>query len=196
MYSSALAAGIAVVAALPVAILGVRFRSRLTTMFEGITYAGYALPGIVIALAMVRFASQYTPFIYQTLALMIFAYVLRFLPQALGSIRSTLLHVSPSIEEAARSLGHSPLWVTLRVTLPLIRPGLLSGAALVFLTTMKELPVTLLLSPIGFRTLATATWSATSEGFFARAAAPALLLILVSALSMIFIVRDTWNESQ
>jgi iron(III) transport system permease protein len=194
LYSSALAALFAVLAALPVAILSVRFRSRTSSIFEGITYAGYALPGIVIALALVRFASQYTPLLYQTLALMILAYVLRFLPQALGTIRSTLLSVSPSVEEAARSLGHSPLHVMLKVTFPLIRSGLLSGAALVFLTTMKELPVTLLLGPIGFKTLATATWTATAEGFFARAAAPSLLIIAISALSMLLILRHTWNE--
>jgi iron(III) transport system permease protein len=194
LYSSALAAALAVLAALPVAILSVRFRSRVSSVFEGITYAGYALPGIVIALALVRFASQYTPWLYQTLALMIIAYVLRFLPQALGTIRTTLLSVSPNVEEAARSLGHSPLHVTLRVTFPLIRSGLLSGAAMVFLTTMKELPVTLLLGPIGFKTLATATWTATAEGFFARAAAPSLLIIAMSAVSMLLVLRHTWNE--
>lgn len=194
VYSSALAAVLAVLAALPIAVLAVRFRSRWTSLFEGIAYAGYALPGIVIALALVRFASQYTPLLYQTLALLILAYVLRFLPQALGTIRATLLSVSPSVEEAARSLGYSPLRVIWRVTLPLIRSGLFSGAALVFLTTMKELPTTLLLGPIGFKTLATATWTATGEGFFARAAAPALLIIAVSALSMIFVLHDTWAD--
>ncbi len=195
VYTSAAAALFAVFAALPIAVLAVRFRSHWTTLFEAIAYAGYALPGIVIALALVRFASQYAPLLYQTLALMIFAYVLRFLPQALGAIRSTLLNLSPSLGEAARSLGHSPLHVTLRVTLPLIRPGLLSGAALVFLTAMKELPTTLLLGPIGFKTLATVTWTATAEGFFARAAAPALLIIVGSACSMLFVLRDTWSDT-
>lgn len=194
IYSSALAAGFAVLAALPLAILGVRFRTRLSAWFEGVAYAGYALPGIVVALALVRFASQYAPFIYQTLALMIFAYVLRFLPQALGTLRSSLLSVSPSVEEAARGLGHSPLWVSLKITLPLIRSGVVSGAALVFLTAMKELPTTLLLGPTGFKTLATATWSATAEGFFARAAAPALLIICVSALSMLLALRGSNSE--
>lgn len=196
MYSSAIAAALAVVAALPIAILAVRFRNRWTSMFEGLAYAGYALPGIVIALALVRFASQYVPWIYQTLALMLFAYVVRFLPQALGTVRAALLSVSPNVEEAARSLGHAPLHVTLRVTLPLIRSGLFSGAALVFLTAMKELPTTLLLGPIGFKTLATTTWTATSEGFFARAAGPALLIIIVSAFSMVFVLRDTWSDSR
>lgn len=194
VYSSALASLFAVIAALPIALLAVRFRSRASSLLEAIAYAGYALPGIVIALALVRFASQYAPAVYQTLGLMIFAYVLRFLPQALGAIRATLLGVSPSVEEAARSLGHGPLRVGWRVTLPLIRSGLLSGAALVFLTAMKELPTTLLLGPTGFRTLATATWTATAEGFFARAAAPALLIIVVSGLSMIFVLRGAERD--
>jgi iron(III) transport system permease protein len=196
IYSSALAAFFAVIAALPVALLAVRYRSRASSVFEGIAYAGYALPGIVIALALVRFASQYAPAVYQTLGLMIFAYVLRFLPQALGAIRATLLSVSPSVEEAARSLGHGPIRVGWRVTLPLIRSGLISGAALVFLTSMKELPTTLLLGPTGFRTLATATWTATAEGFFARAAAPALLIIAVSGLSMIFVLRGAGRDNR
>lgn len=194
VYSSALAGALAVAAALPVAVLAVRFRNRWSSLMEGITYAGYALPGIVTALALVRFAARYTPAIYQTLALMIFAYVLRFLPQALGAVRAALLGVSPNLEEAARSLGRSPLDVTMRVTLPLIRPGLWSGGALVFLTAMKELPATLLLGPTGFKTLATMTWTATAEGFFTRAAAPALLIILVSALSLIIVLRNSGGE--
>ncbi|MFQ5815809.1 MAG: ABC transporter permease subunit, partial [Candidatus Hydrothermarchaeaceae archaeon] len=91
---------------------------------------------------------------------------------------------------AARSLGSSS-WRALRlVTAPLVRPGLLTGAALVFLTTMKELPATLLLAPTGFNTLATRVWSATDNAFFARAAAPALLLVGVSTLSMVIILSQ------
>ena len=87
----------------------------------------------------------------------------------------------PRIEEAARSLGHGPLRVLATVTVPLIRRGLLAGAALVFLNAMKELPATLLLRPIGFETLATEIWKYTALGSYSRAAPPALLLILVSA---------------
>ena len=67
-----------------------------------------------------------------------------------------------------------------RVTLPLARPGVLAGAALVFLSAMKELPATLLLRPIGFETLATEIWQATNVAAYSEAALPALLLILVS----------------
>ena len=76
----------------------------------------------------------------------------------------------------------------LTVTLPLMRSGVIMGAALVFLITMKELPATLILGPLGFKTLATSIWSASSEAFFARAAAPALMLILISSIPMAFLL--------
>ncbi len=187
-YVSGLAAVVTAVAALPVAVLAVRYSSRISGLLERATYIGFALPGIVIALALVFFGANYATPIYQTLGLLIFAYVIVFLPQAVGSTRSSLLQVSPRVEEAARSLGRTPLQTLVTVTLPLVLPGILAGAALVFLTTMKELPATLLLSPIGFKTLATSIWSATSEAFFARAAVPALLLILISSVPMAFLV--------
>lgn len=182
--TSALAAMVTVVAALPISILVVRFPNRLTRVLERITFTGYALPGIVIALALVFFGARYAGPLYQTLAMLLFGYLVRFLPEAVGNIRNSLLFVSPRLEEAARGLGRAPLRVLLAVTLPLVRPGLVAGAALVFLTVMKELPITLLLGPIGFKTLATSIWSFTAEGFFARAAGPALLLTLLSGLSV------------
>ena len=189
IHVSALAAGVAVVAALPVAVLVVRFPGRTAAAIERATYIGFALPGIVVALALVFFGANYVPFVYQTLALLVFAYVVLFLPQAVGAVRTSLLQVSPRLEEAGRSLGRSPFRVLLTVTVPLVRPGLIAGAALVFLTAMKELPATLLLSPIGFHTLATKIWGATADGFFARAAAPSLLLILVASLPLIWLLR-------
>lgn len=156
-------------------------------MIERIIYSAYALPGIVIALSLVFFGANFATPVYQTLGLLIFAYLVRFLPQAVGAIRASLLAVGPELEEAGRSLGRSPLRVMATVTVPLIRPGIAYGAALVFLTTMKELPATLLLSPIGFKTLSTSTWSYASEGFFAQAAIPALILILVAAFPIAFL---------
>lgn len=189
-YVSGAAALAALGAALPVAILAVRFPDGLSALLERASYAGFALPGIVVALALVFFGANYATPLYQTLPLLVAAYVLRFLPQAIGSTRSSLLQVSPGLEEAARSLGSSHARVLATITIPLIRPGILAGLALVFLTTMKELPATLLLSPIGFKTLATTIWAATAEGFFAEAAAPALLLVAVSAASVALLVRS------
>ncbi len=184
VYVSALAAAVAALAALPVAILAVRFPGWMAGLIERLSYLGYALPGIVLALSLVFFGANYAPGLYGTLALLVFAYAVHFLPQAVGATRATLLQVSPSVEEAARGLGRGPAGVMATVTAPLASSGIIAGSALVFLTTMKELPATLLLAPLGFDTLATSIWTATSEAFFARAAAPALLLVLVSALPM------------
>ncbi|MFQ5975716.1 MAG: ABC transporter permease [Candidatus Hydrothermarchaeales archaeon] len=190
VYVSGLAAIVAVFAALPVAFLSVRFPSRRSDLLERSTYIGFALPGIVVALALVFFGARYLTPLYQSIVMLIFAYVVLFIPQAVGTIRSSLLQVNPRLEEAAESLG-STTWESMhRVTIPLVRPGLLTGSALVFLTTMKELPATLLLAPTGFNTLATRVWSATDNAFFARAAAPALLLVAVSSLSMIIILSQ------
>ena len=189
VHVSALAAGIAVVAALPVAVLAVRFPGRTATAIERATYTGFALPGLVVALALVFFGANYARVFYQTLALLVFAYLVLFLPLAVGAVRTSLLQVTPRLEEMGRSLGRSSFRVLLTVTAPLVRPGLVAGAALVFLTALKELPATLLLSPIGFHTLATKIWSATNDGFFARAAAPSLLLIVIASLPLIWLLR-------
>ena len=185
---SGLAAAAAVLAALPIAALSVRHPGLLSALLERITYVGFALPGIAVALGLVFFGAHFARFIYQHLSLLILAYVILFLPAAVGSARTSLLQVNPRVEEAARSLGRAPLQVFASVTLPLVRPGILAGAALVFLLTMKELPATLILRPIGFPTLATSIWSAASEAFFAQAAAPALLLILVSSAPLAFLM--------
>ncbi len=188
VYVSGIAAAATVLAALPVTVLTVRYPGRLTVLLERLTYLGFALPGITIALALVFFGANYTPFLYQSLALLVVAYLVLFLPAAVGAARASLLQVGPNVEQAARSLGRTPFSVFTSVTLPLVRPGLVAGAALVFLLTMKELPATLILGPIGFRTLATSIWGAASEALYARAAVAALLLVLVSAAPMAFLV--------
>ena len=192
-YASGLATAVMLAAAIPVAVLAVRYRGRLSILIERATYIGFALPGIVIALSLVFFGVRYATPLYQTMAMLVFAYVVRFLPQAVGATRASLLQVNPRVEDAARSLGYSVLQTLARITIPLVRRGLLGGAGLVFLTTVKDLPATLILSPIGFDTLATSIWGATSEGLFARAAVPALLLILISLIPMALMV--TGEES-
>jgi iron(III) transport system permease protein len=188
---SLLAALLVTLAALPVAVLVVRRPGRLSGMLERITYTSYALPGIVVALALVFFGIRYAGALYQTLPLLLVAYVILFVPQALGAQRASLLQITPSLEEAGRSLGQRPWGVFHRITLPLLRPGLLAGAALVFLTTMKELPAALILSPLGYSTLATQIWSTINEAFFARAAVPTLLILLLSSLPLAYI---SWRE--
>jgi iron(III) transport system permease protein len=193
---SAAAAAAAVVAALPVAILAVRYPSGWTRSLERLSYSSNALPGIVIALALVFFAANYATPVYQTLGLLLVAYVVRFYPQAVAGVHSALLRVSPRLEEAARGLGRSPRGVFLSVTAPLVSSGLLAGATLVFLSTMKELPATLLLRPIGFDTLATEVWRETSVGSYSDAAVPALLLMLFAAPFVWFLAARGGAEAE
>lgn len=188
VYVSAAAALVTVAMAIVMAVLLVRYPTRLNRVLEPVGFTGYALPGVVVALALVYFGAQYARPLYQTHWLLIFAYAVLFFPVALGSVRAALLQVSPRLEDAARGLGHNPLLVMLRITAPLMRSGVIMGAALAFLLTMKELPATLILGPVGFKTLATAVWSASSEAFFAQAAAPALMLILMSSVPMTLLV--------
>ena len=182
--ASALGAMLAITFALPITILAVRYAGKVGGFFERLTYASYALPGIVVALAYVSFGTQYARPLYQTLPMLLAAYVILFIPQAVGAERTALLQVSTSIEEAGRSLGKRPFAVFRHITLPLVRSGIITGGALVFLTCMKELPATLILSPLGFNTLAAEVWSNINEAFFARAAAPTLLLLLLSSVPL------------
>ena len=184
VLAGSLAAVAAAVMALPVAFLMVRHSGRLAALIEGFAYSAYAVPGIALALSIVFFVLNVAPIVYQTLFVLVLAYAIRFLPQAIAPTRTSLTQVGPRLVEAARTLGDSPRTSFRSITLPLLRPGIVAGVALVFLTTVKELPLTLLLGPTGFETLATAIWGATTEGFYARAAAPAALLMVLSAVTV------------
>ena len=185
----AVAAVLAVVLSVPVALLAARYRSRRSRFVESAAYAGYALPGIVVALAMVFLATRTLPVLYQTLALLVAVYAVRFMPQALGGLRSSLGTAGPRLEEAGRTLGDGPVRAFAMLTVPYLRPAIVGGVALVFLTVVKELPLALLLAPIGFETLATEIWDAASSGFYARAAGPASLLLLVSIGTVALLLR-------
>jgi iron(III) transport system permease protein len=175
---------VAVAVVLPVAYLTTRHRSRAGALANALVVAGFALPGIVIALAVVFWVLR-APLVgglYQTFPLLVFAYVVHFGAQAMRSSQVAVSGVPRRMEDAARSLG-SGRWRRLRtVDLPLMLPGLGAGAGLVLLSTMKELPATLLLAPTGFDTFATRIWSATESAFFARAGLHALVLVALSGL--------------
>jgi iron(III) transport system permease protein len=188
LVGAAAAAG-AILFALPVALLAARYRSRLSRFVGGAAFAGYALPGIVVALAVVFMATRSVPFLYQTMALLVLVYAVRFMPQAIGGLRAALSSAGPRFEEAGRTLGDGPIRAFFRLTVPFLRPALVAGASLVFLTVVKELPLALLVAPIGFDTLATEIWDAANSGFYARAAAPAALLVLLSVGTVALLVR-------
>jgi len=186
------AAAVTTLAALPVAVLVARFRSRWTVALERTGYAANALPGIVAALAFVFFAARHAPAIYQSITLLVVAYLVRFFPQALAGVTSALSRAEPKLEEASRGLGRGPAHTLATVTVPLVGPGLLAGAALVLLSTLKELPATLILRPSGFDTLATEVWTATSVTQYSQAAVPALMLCVLAAPAVwLLVVRGS-----
>lgn len=197
-WNSLAVAGAAAVGAillgLPVAYLAARSNSRLGALPERASYVGYAMPGVVVGLSLIFLGLRYATVLYGTVAILIFAYVVRFIPQAVGTMESSILQVDPKHVEAARSMGETSLRSFVRVTVPQIAPGVLAGGALVFLTTMKELPATLLLRPLGFETFVTYIWQVQEAGYYGQAAVPALLLVGASALSMLLILHgDGYN---
>ena len=195
VYVSLLAALAAVVVALPIAFRSAVADSRLALLADRAPYVGYATPGIVLAIALLSFSLDALPALYKTIPLLVFAYVVRFMPQAIGSIRTSTLQVDRHLPEAARTLGRSRLGAFRAVTVPLIAPGVATGAALVFLTTMKELPATLLLRPLSFDTLVTFIWRVQEAGLYGQAAIPALVLVVASGVSMAVILAQEGGRS-
>lgn len=188
---SLIAAGVAVIAALPLAVLTVRHASRASALLESVAWSTYSLPHLAVGLGFLVLAVRFVPVVYQSITLLVIAYTAMFLPQALSATQVGLRQIGPNLEAASRSLGVGPLATTARVTVPLVSRSLLAGGALVFLTVMKELPATLLLRPTGFETLAVRIWSSASELFYTQASVSALTLIGVSAIPLYFLVaRD------
>lgn len=196
LQASALAAVATVIMALPVAFVTVRYRNWLSNLFGKAVYIGFGLPGVVVALSLVFFAVNFALFAYQTLILLIFAYAVLFIPVALGSLRSGLMQINPGLEEAAQSLGKTPVQAFTKVTLPIVMPSIFAAAALVFLLTMKELPATLILGPTGFDTLATTIWSASSEAFFTQTAASSLILVVAAGIPTAWLVLRERSHSR
>ena len=176
-------ASVATVAlAIPVGILAARFKSATSLAIERSTYVAHALPGIVVAISLVYIGVRVLRPIYLQTPLLVLGYVVLFLPLAVGAVRSSIEQSPVGLEEVARSLGTTSRRVTLRITAPLAIPGIAAGAALVFLSTMKELPVTLVLHPTGTETLATTLWRYTTISDYASAGPYALALVLFGAI--------------
>ncbi|TMR04182.1 iron ABC transporter permease [Actinomadura soli] len=187
---AAAGAALTTVLSLPVGVLAARHRGRTAELIEQAAYAGHALPGITVALAMVFFAVRYATPVYQELPLLVCAYAVLFLPVAVAATRAAVLQAPPVLEDIARSLGRSPLRVLSSVTVPLAAPGIAAGAALTFVICMKELPATLLLRPTGMDTLATRLWTETGVGSYADAAPYAAALILLAAVPSYLLGRQ------
>lgn len=189
---STIAAVVAVVVVLPVAVFTIRYRSPLAGVINAAVVAGFAVPGLVIALGLV-FWTLNNPVVsrlYQTLPVLIVAYVVHFGSQAMRAGEVAVATVPERLRESARLLGVGPVRRFAAVELPLMRPGLTAGGGLVLLSTIKELPATLLLAPIGFQTLATRIWSSYEDGFQAEVGVASLALIALSGvLTWLLVLR-------
>lgn len=187
------AAVAATVIVLPVAYAAARPGARLAKLAATSVSSVFALPGLVVALAIVFWALQGTgplAFMYQTLPLLVLGYVLHFGAQSMTATRAGVAEVPSILSEAARTLGAGCGRRFATVELPLFRPALVAGGGLVMLSTMKELPATLLLAPTGFPTLATQIWGAAEDGFFAEVGLTSLMLVLLSwMLTWLLVIR-------
>ncbi|WP_088032609.1 ABC transporter permease [Evansella clarkii] len=186
---SGFAAILCMLLALPIIYLKSRYPSVISTVIDRLSYGGYALPGVIVALGMVFIFNNHIPALYNTFYMIALAFVVRFLPQAMQAGEASLSLVSPRIDEAARSLGYPPWKVMLKVILPSILPGVLAGGALVFVSSIKELPATLMLRPPGFDTLAVRVYFEASEALYHLAAPSALIIILVSCIPLRYLLK-------
>ncbi|VXC84300.1 Binding-protein-dependent transport systems inner membrane component [Pseudomonas sp. 8Z] len=205
LYLGAMAALITVSVALLLAFARRQAPTRAVRAGVAFGNLGYALPGSVLAVAiMLAFSfldrelviplssalgGAGKPLLMGSLAALLVAYLIRFLAVAYGPLETSLARIRPSLPEASRSLGVGGLGLFLRVYLPLLLPGTLSAALLVFVDVLKEMPATLLMRPFGWDTLAVRVFEMTSEGEWARASLPALTLVAVGLLPVILLIR-------
>ncbi|XPV75128.1 MAG: ABC transporter permease [Desulfovibrio sp.] len=168
---------------------------------------GYALPGTVLAVGIFIPAAwldtalidsvqwmtgvKISTFIQGSLGLMIVAYMVRFLAAGFGSVDSAMQRITPSIGEAARTMGVTGGALLRRVYMPMLNKGIITGAILVLVDVMKEMPITLMMRPFGWDTLAVKIYEYTSEGEWELAAIPAFVLILVGLIPVLLLTRQS-----
>ena len=193
LLAATVAGAAAVLVVLPVAYASAKRRNRLSETVSTVISSVFAIPGLVVALAVVFWAIQAPDLlagVYQTFPLLIFAYVLHFGAQSMGASQAAIAAIPSRLDEAAKVLGADSRRRFLTIDLPLIFPGLVAGGGLVLLSTLKELPATLLLAPTGFSTLATRIWGAAEDGFFAEVGVTSLILVVLSGvLTWLLILR-------
>ena len=189
-----IAGAVAVVAATVVAYGARAHPSKSTRAATRVSALGYAIPGTVAAVAVyvpLAWVDRRLPglLLTGTAAGLVYAYVVRFHALALLSVEARLTRIDSSLDDAARSLGAGRSRLLADVHLPLLGPGIATAALLVFVEVLKELPATALLRPLGGDTLAIAVWEATKESRFEVAALPALLIVAVGLVPVVFAIR-------
>ena len=187
------AAVVAVVAVLPIAYLAGRHRSGIGSVAHALVISTFAIPGLLIALS-IRFwtvqSSWADDLLGNTMAILVFAYVVRFGSLAMGVALVAVRSVPPRLDDAAATLGAGRWRRLATIDLPLMAPGLSAGAGLVMLSVMKELPISLLVSPLGYSNLAIRIFSSFQDAFVAEAGILALVLVAISfVLSWFLIIR-------
>jgi iron(III) transport system permease protein len=187
------AALVALLLALPVAVAAVRSRRPLVTVLERTTYLSFALPDLVAAIALAYAASRWLNFLYGTFALLVFAEAVLFVPFAVVALRATLGQLEPALEDSARSLGAGPLASFRRVTLPLVRPGIVAAAVLVFMLTLGDLSTAQVLLPLNLYTLGT-EFNANSSTVAFAAAAPFAAVLIVIAFAGAWLVMGRFGK--
>ena len=189
--ASLVAAVLSTAAVLPIALLVGRYRSRLGSFAHAVVVSTFALPGILIALSM-RFWTLRSDLAFEllndTMALLIFAYMVRFGSLAMGVTLVAVRSVPERLHDSARILGAGRLRRFFAVDLPMMGPGLLAGTGLVLLSVMKELPISLFVSPLGFFTLTTQIFGSFEEAFIAEAGIMAVVLVGLSFVLTWFLV--------
>jgi iron(III) transport system permease protein len=202
-----LAALLVVITALVLVYAQRQHNDGWTRAMVRISTLGYAVPGSVLAVGIViplawidkqliwasnNWLGINSGLILQgTLLIMLPAYLTRFLAVGFNPLDSAMHRVTRNLDEAARSLGQSGLAILRRVHLPMLRGGLLSAAALVFVDVMKEMPITLMTRPFGWDTLAVRIFEMTSEGEWERAALPAIALVLAGLLPIALLIKHS-----
>lgn len=182
-FGIGVAAGVfCLIAALPVALMSVRYPSRISRALSSATYVTHSLPALVIGISVVYLGIRAVTPLYQELPLLVFAHVILFIPAMVTTLETAIEKSPIRLEEISTSLGTSSVATFIRVTLPLALPGLLAGFALTMLAAVKELPASLLLLPTGWDTLSTDVWRFAAVSDYAAVAPPAITIIVLAAV--------------
>ena len=187
-------------------------KNKATRFFVGFSSLGYAVPGAVLAIGIIIPFAAFDNFVdgimreyFQistglilsgTAFAIVFSYSVRFLAVASGSIESSLDKITPNMDMASRSMGHSHLSTLIRVHMPMIRRGALTAMLVVFVDCLKELPATLILRPFNFETLATQVYQFASDELLERSALSALVIVLVGIIPVILLDKSISNKQQ
>ena len=213
VFVATIAASIIVIISLVIANYTRLHKGLLPKIIARVTTLGYSIPGAAIAIAMITLFLSLDEFMFTiagrfnldsaivlrtTLVMLVSAYIIRFLAVGYNSIEAGFEKVGTSFTEASRGMGYSTLKSFFRIDIPMVKGAILGGFILVFVDILKELPLTLFLQPFNFSTLATQAYRYASDEMYHEAALAAILIILVSALSIFFFhkfleKKDMWK---